>query len=299
MTGAAITSPAGPKIKKKDKDRTYIGDVFHRLLKHKLAMAGLIILLVEVIVVVFLPMIMELDPYSIGVFGAAPSDEHILGTDASGRDIFARLVYGGRTSLYVGVVSTLISAAIGIPLGLLAGYYRGWVDVVINRIAEVFLSVPSFVLILVLVSFIGPSINSVTIVIGIMGWPRFSKILYGNVLSVREKDYVEAARAVGTKNGKIMLKYILPNAFSPVLVAFTFGIASAILQESSLSFLGMGVQAPQASWGNILYGAQSITILSSKLWIWLPAGIILMITILSINFLGDGLRDALDPKMKL
>lgn len=299
MTAVTASAPPEMRKKKESKDRTYLGDVFHRLLKHKLAMAGLIIILLEVLIVVFLPMIMDLDPYSIEAFGAAPSEAHILGTDASGRDIFARLIYGGRTSLYVGVLSTLISAAIGIPLGLLAGYYRGWVDVVINRVAEVFLSVPSFVLILVLVSFIGPSVNSVTMVIGIMGWPRFSKILYGSVLSVREKDYVESARAVGVKNGSIMTKYILPNAFSPILVAFTFGIASAILQESSLSFLGMGVQAPQASWGNILYGAQSITILSSKPWIWLPAGIILMITILSINFLGDGLRDALDPKMKL
>ena len=150
-----------------------------------------------------------------------------------------------------------------------------------------------------LVAVIGPSIQSVTIVIGIMGWPQFARQLYGNVLSVREKDYVEAAVAIGEKNGRIMRKYILPNAFAPVIITFTFSIASAILQESGLSFLGMGVQTPQASWGNIMYAAQSITILSKKPWMWIPPGVALLLTVLSFNFFGDGLRDALDPKTKL
>lgn len=288
--------------REKEKSRSFLSDSMRRFRRHKLAMVSFAVIAIELICVIALPYILKMDPYSMDTtvgFTAEPSSGHILGTDSLGRDVFSRVVYGGRTSLYVGIVSTIVSAVIGIPLGLVAGYYRGVAEMIIMRLSEIFLSVPSFILILVLVSLIGPSVNSVMLVIGIMGWPRFSKILYGSVLSVRERDYVEAARAVGTKNHAILWKYIFPNAFSPVLVSFTFGVASAILQESALSFLGMGVQPPEASWGNILYEAQSLTILSQKPWMWVPAGVLLMITVLGINFFGDGLRDALDPKMKL
>lgn len=282
------------------KRSSYFRDVAGRFKTHKLAMAGMCILLVEILLLVFLPIVMDLQPYEIySGFGASPSREHILGTDNTGRDLFARLIYGGRTSLYVGFVSTLISFAIGVPLGMLAGYYRGPVEALIMRLADVFLSFPSMVFILVLVSVIGPSLSTATIVIGIMGWPGFARQLYGSVLSVREKEYVEAARAIGTKNLTIMVRYILPNAFAPILIAFTFGVASAILQESGLSFLGMGVQVPKASWGNMLYAAQSVSVIAMRPWVWIPPGICLLVTVLSINLFGDGLRDALDPKMKL
>ena len=282
--------------------RSYWLDVLKRFSRHRLAMAGLAIILVEIVLVLVLPGALRLDPYSmdaIGGFGAAPSAAHCLGTDEVGRDVFSRIVYGGRTSLYVGLLSALISLMIGVPLGVLAGYYQGFAGVLVMRLADVFMSVPSMILVLVLVSVVGPSIESVTIVIGVMGWPQFARQIYGNVLSVREKDYVQAAKAIGERNGRIITKYILPNSFAPVIITFTFSIASAILQESGLSFLGMGVQPPQASWGNIMYAAQSITILSRKPWLWVPAGLALLITVLSINFFGDGLRDALDPKTKL
>ena len=201
--------------------------------------------------------------------------------------------------MYVGVVSALIGLAIGAPLGLIAGYYGKLVGTIIMRTADLFQSFPSMILVLVLVSLIGPSVTSVVLVIGVLGWAQSARILYSSVLSIRERDYVEAARAIGTRNGTIMRKYILPNAFAPLLVNFSFSIASAILTESGLSFLGMGVQPPKASWGNILYAAQSISVLSSKWWIWVPTGLLLMLTVLSFNFLGDGIRDALDPKMKL
>lgn len=288
--------------KKESQRRSYWRDVLERFTRHKLAMGGLIIILAELAVVIFLPLVMKLNPYSmdaVGGFGAAPSAAHILGTDEVGRDVFARLIYGGRTSLFVGILSAFISLSIGVPLGLIAGYLRGALGIVIMRLADVFMSVPSMILVLVLVAVIGPSIQSVTIVIGIMGWPQFARQMYGSVLSVREKDYVEAAVAIGEKNGRIMRKYILPNAFAPVIITFTFSIASAVLQESGLSFLGMGVQTPQASWGNIMYAAQSITILSQKPWMWIPPGVALLLTVLSFNFFGDGIRDALDPKMKL
>ena len=286
---------------KKRENESYLSEVLSKLTEHKMAMVGLFVITLEIILVVVLPFIMHLNPYDSDytAFSAAPSGLHILGTDAIGRDIFARLVYGGRTSLLVGLLSTIISCAIGVPLGLIAGYFRGKAEIAIMRVADIFMSFPSIVLILVLVAVIGPSIWSVTIVIGVLGWTQFARLIYANVLSVSEKEYVESARAIGTSNYKIITKYILPNSFAPILIAITFQMASAILMESSLSFLGMGVQPPGASWGNMLYDAQSITVLSKRIWIWMPPGIALLITVLSINFLGDGIRDALDPKIKI
>lgn len=286
---------------KKKETESYLSEVLDKLKEHKMAMVGLFVIIAEIILVIVLPYIMNLDPYTsdYAAFFAAPSKDHILGTDAIGRDVFARLIYGGRTSLLVGGVSTLISCAIGVPLGVIAGYFRGKLEVVIMRIADIFMSFPSIVLILVLVAVVGPSVWSVTFVIGVLGWVQFARLIYANVLSVSEKEYVESAKAIGTSHFKIITKYILPNAFAPILIAITFNMASAILTESSLSFLGMGVQPPGASWGNMLYDAQSITVLSKRLWVWIPPGLALLVTVLSINFLGDGVRDALDPKVKI
>ena len=297
--------------KQKNENVSYLSEVLDKLKEHKMAMAGLVVLIVEILMVVFLPMILKLDPYTSDytAFSAAPGGAHILGTDAIGRDVFARLMYGGRTSLLVGFVSTLISCVIGVPLGLVAGYARGKAEAVIMRIADIFMSFPSIVLILVLVAVLwnlchrcaaDTAVWSATCVIGAgLGHssPDWANADLSNLVS--EKEYVESARAIGTSNFKIVTKYVLPNSFAPILIAITFQMASAILSESSLSFLGMGVQPPGASWGNMLYDAQSITVLSQKLWIWLPPGLALLITVLSINFLGDGIRDALDPKIKL
>ena len=287
--------------KQKNENVSYLSEVLDKLKEHKMAMVGLVVLIVEILMVVFLPMILKLDPYTSDytAFSAAPGGAHILGTDAIGRDVFARLMYGGRTSLLVGFVSTLISCAIGVPLGLVAGYARGKAEAVIMRIADIFMSFPSIVLILVLVAVLGPSVWSVTCVIGVLGWTQFARLIYASVLSVREKDYVESAKAIGAKNGTILLRYVLPNSFAPVIISFTFRTAQAIITESSLSFLGLGVQPPEASWGNILYYAQSISVLSTKLYMWVPAGVVLVLTVLSINFIGDGIRDALDTKMKI
>ena len=286
---------------KKRENESYFSEVLDKLKEHKMAMAGLFVIIAEILMVIFLPYIMKLDPYTsdYAAFFAAPSADHLLGTDAIGRDVFARLIYGGRTSLLVGFVSTIISCAIGVPLGVIAGYFRGKAEIAIMRVADIFMSFPSIVLILVLVSVVGPSIWSVTFVIGVLGWTSFARLIYANVLSVSEKEYVESAKAIGTSHFQIITKYILPNSFAPILIAITFRMASAILMESSLSFLGMGVQPPSASWGNMLYDAQSVTVLSKRLWIWMPPGIALLITVLSINFLGDGVRDALDPKVKV
>ena len=272
-----------------------------RYCNNKLAVLGLVIFFLIVAVVLIAP---QLIPYGeaeidVAAFNAAPSSKHLLGTDTVGRDVLARLLYGGRVSLFVGVVSTAISVVIGIPLGLLAAFYRGWFETIVMRAADIFMTIPSTILILFLVSMFGPSIITVTVVIGVLGWTKFARQIFGTVLAGREKEYIEGGRAIGQKDSVIIAKYILPNAIAPIFISITFRIAAAIIQESSLSFLGMGVQMPAASWGNMLYNAQSITILKSCQWMWIPPGVALVITILSINFIGNGLRDALDPKTAL
>ena len=289
------------ETREKIKKDSYSRDVLKRFSQHKLAMIGLAVITLEVLLVVILPVVMKLDPYTSDVFNfsAVPGPGHILGTDDTGRDVFARLIYGGRVSLLVGLLSAVISLCIGVPLGLLAGYYKGIWEMVIMRAADIFMSFPSMILILVLVSVFDPSIRTIIFVIGVLGWTDSAKLIYGNVLSIREKEYVESAKAVGTKDFAILTKYVIPNAFAPVLINFTFRTAQAIIQESALSFLGMGVQPPAASWGNILYAAQSITVLSSRPWLWVPAGILLVLTVSGINFIGDGMRDALDSRTKI
>lgn len=274
---------------------SYLKDAFHKLKRHKLAMVSLVILIAEIMLLVILPYIIQIDPNeTVSKFYEAPSADHLFGTDGVGRDVLARILSGGKVSLLIGFLSSVLSAFVGVPLGLLAGYYRGIYEMVIMRLTEVFQTVPTMVLALVVVSITGPSVTVLILVIGILGWSRFARLVYSSVLSVREKEYVESARAVGEKDFRIIFRYILPNVITPIMIAFTFGIASAILSESSLSFLGLGVQQPQASWGSILNAARNITVLSRYIWCWLPAGIVLVITISAINFLGDGIRDALD-----
>jgi peptide/nickel transport system permease protein len=209
------------------------------------------------------------------------------------------MIAGGKVSLFIGISSTMIGLLIGTPLGLAAGYFRGIVEQVVMRFGDIFMSFPSMVLILALVSAIGPSIITVIGVIGVIGWTRFARIVYSSTLSEREKLYIKAARSIGSSDVMIIFKDILPNILNPVLVAMTFSTAGAILTESSLSFVGLGVQPPQASWGNLLYSAQSIAVFARNPWVWLPPGLALVLTTLSINFFGDGLRDAMDPKTRL
>ncbi len=289
------------KLGSKGKEKHLRETVWERFKHHKLAIVGTVILGLIVFAVLFLPALMHLDPYSTSLAPAytSPTKKLLLGTDASGRDNFARLVYGGRVSLTVGLISTMISMLIGLPLGICAAYFKGWFEIVIMRLVDLFMSFPSMVLIMVLVVIVGPSLWSVTIVIGVLGWTQFARVIYASVLQIREKDYVEAARAVGASHWRVLRKYIIPNAIHPVIITATFRTAAAILQESSLSFLGMGVQPPAASWGNILNAAQSISVLMRRQWFWMPVGGLLILTVLSINFIGDGLRDALDPHIKV
>ncbi|HPY45244.1 MAG TPA: ABC transporter permease [Sphaerochaeta sp.] len=274
---------------------------WERFAKHKLAMIGLFTLITLILTVLLLPVILDISPTALDktAYGKAPSARHLLGTDDLGRDILARTLYGGRISLAVGLAAVCISALIGVPLGLLAGYYESTLGRIIMRIADIFISFPNMVLMLVVVAMFDSSIIVLILVIGIIGWPRYTRLVYSSTLSVRQKDYVEAAKVSGCKTPKILISEILPNVLSPVWVTLTFGVASAILTESTLSFLGVGVQPPAASWGNLIREALSYSILSRKPWIWMPSGILLIILTVSVNFIGDGIRDALDPQTKL
>lgn len=272
-----------------------------KFMHNRKAVLGLIIVCFLILAVILIPIFMKLDPYTtdraVG-FNKAPCSGHPLGTDDVGRDLFARLLYGGRISLFVGIMSTIISVLIGIPLGLIAGYFRGIAETVIMRVADAFMSFPTMVLILVLVAVFGPSILTVTVVIGVLGWTAIAKLIYGNVLSIREREYIQATKAIGMSTPKILLSEVLPNAIPPVWANISFRVAGAILTESSLSFLGMGVQTPQASWGNIIFAAQNLLVLTARPWVWFPPGICIILVVVGFNFIGEGVRDALDPKTK-
>jgi peptide/nickel transport system permease protein len=271
--------------------------VWQRFRRHRIAMVGLTILAILAFCAIFAPIIAHNDPYhtTLGLIRKPPTAAHWLGGDSSGRDVYARLIYAGRVSLSVGLVAVGIYTAIGLLLGALAGYYGGWVDSIIMRFADIVLSFPSLIIIITVVSVLGPSIYNIMLVIGLLGWPPMARILRGLFLSLRERDFIVASRTVGAPNSRIIFKHLLPNALAPVIVAATFGIAQAILLEAGLSFLGLGVQPPTASWGNMLTDAQSLTVLESQPWLWIPPGIMIALAVLSINFIGDGLRDALDP----
>ena len=272
-----------------------------KFLHNKKAMFGLFIVVLLALAVLLIPLFMDLDPYTTdraAGFNKGPSETHILGTDDVGRDLFARVLYGGRVSLFVGITSTIISVLVGIPLGLIAGYFRGAAESIIMRTADAFMSFPSMVLILVLVAVFGPSILTVTVVIGILGWTAIAKLIYGNVLSIREREYIQAAKTSGTSTWTILFSEVLPNAIPPVWANISFRVAGAILTESSLSFLGMGVQTPQASWGNIIYAAQNLMVLTARPWVWIPPGVCIILVVIGFNLIGEGVRDALDPKTK-
>ncbi len=270
--------------------------VWNRFRQHRLAWIGTICLAVLAVLAVIAPLVAQ-DPYTTNLqeIRQPPSTDYWLGTDMVGRDVLSRLMHAGQVSLSVGVVAVVIFTVIGIVLGAPAGYYGGWIDSIVMRLADIVLSFPTLVIIIAIVGILGPSIFNVMVAIGLLGWPQIARLLRGELLSLRERDFVIAARSIGATDNQIMFRHLLPNAVAPIIVASTIGIASAILLEAALSFLGLGVQAPQASWGNMLNEAQSLTVLAQMPWLWVPPGLMIAIAVLSINFVGDGLRDALDP----
>jgi len=266
--------------------------------KNKLALAGCGIVILLFVVSLLAPVIAPYDPGAIDLKNvlAPPSGEHWFGTDQLGRDVLSRMIWGARISLKVGFVATGLAILIGMILGAVAGYYGGWIDAVIMRFVDIMLCFPTFFLILAVIAFLEPSIWNIMIVIGLTGWMGVTRLVRADFISLRERDFVRAARAIGANDARIIFMHILPNALASILVAATLGIAGAILTESALSFLGIGVQPPTPSWGNILTaGKDNIDI---AWWLSLYPGLAILITVVGYNLLGEGIRDASDPRLK-
>jgi peptide/nickel transport system permease protein len=271
---------------------------WRRLMARKGAMVALVVLAAIIAAAVLAPWITPFDPVqqSWRAVRQAPSAAHWFGTDEVGRDVFSRVVFGARASLAAGVVSVVIAILAGVPLGLAAGYVGGWTDALISRFTDAMLACPFLILAIALAAFLGPSLQNAMIAIGITATPVFVRLTRGQVLAVKTEDYVEAARAVGNPRWRIALRHILPNILPQLLVQATLTVATAIIAEASLSFLGLGQQPPTPSWGSMLNAAQRF--LTQAPWMAVFPGLAIFVTVLSFNLLGDGLRDALDPKAK-
>ena len=296
-----VTRALTPGLELKVKGESLWIKARKRFFRHKLAMAGLIVLSTLILMSVLAPAIERYSPIELNLdaMSNAPSSAHWLGTDTTGRDVWSRIVRAGRVSLSVGLVAVSISTLIGVVIGSLSGYAGGTVDLLLMRFTDMVMTFPSLVMIITVASVLGPSIYNTMIVIGILTWPGIARLVRGQFLSFREQQFVLAARSIGVPPIQIMFRHLFPNVISSVTVAATFGMANAILQEASLSFLGLGVQAPTPSWGNMLRDAQTLSILEGMPWLWLAPGIMIALAVLSINFIGDGLRDALDPRSTL
>ena len=263
------------------------------------AVTGLMILLLEVILVLLLPVLFGMEPNvtdQTAGFWAPPSAAHWLGTDDVGRDVLARLICGGQVSLLVGFCAAAISLGVGVPLGLLAGWKQGKWEYWIMRLADVFQSFPSIVLVLCLVSLVGASVWNIVAVIGLLGWTGIARLVYANTLTVREREYVLAARALGGRWTTILRRNVLHNAVGPGRAVLPLRVGRAILSESSLSFLGVGIRTPQASWGSLIQYATNTAVFVGRPWIWVPPAVCIVVTVVSLQWVGDGLRNALDPR---
>jgi peptide/nickel transport system permease protein len=271
-----------------------------RFLRHRLALLGMGLILLIAALSILAPLIAPSDPFKVDLafFRKPPNLAHPLGTDSAGRDVLSRMLFAGQVSLTVGLIAALMSTTIGLVLGSIAGAYAGWVDAVIMRLTDVVLSFPALVVIITVVALVGPSILTIIFGIGLFYWPTACRIVRGLALSLREQDFLLAARALGATDRHVIIRHLVPSVLSPLTVTATFAVAQAILLEAALSFLGLGVRPPQPSWGNMLNEAQSLTILESMPWLWLPPGVAIAVTVLAINFIGDGLRDALDPRQR-
>ena len=284
------------KKKKVNANETYMQTVMRRFRAHHLAKISLVILVVVGLAALFAPVVAPYDPDAIvGTFSGAPCKEFILGTDQIGRDVFSRLLYATRISLLVGILATVISTVIGVVLGLIAGYFGGVADMLLMRFTDMVMSFPYILLVLVAAAIFKPGLWSIILILGFVDWPGVARLVRGNVLSLRETNFVKGNVVAGMPLRHILFSEILPNIVAPILVYATSVMAISMLDEAALSFLGMGVQPPMASLGNMLNGAQSITVLTSQPWLWLPPGIMIVVLVVSINFVGDALRDAFDP----
>jgi peptide/nickel transport system permease protein len=267
-----------------------------KALSNPLALSGFVIIATILVLAIFAPLIAPYDPDAINVKAIllAPSADHYMGTDGLGRDVYSRMLFGARISLLVGIVAVGIATFIGVVLGAIAGYYRGGTDVIIMRMVDVMLSIPTFFLILAVIAFLTPSIWNIMIVIGLTSWMGVTRLVRAEFLSLRNREFVMAAETLGARDFRLIFTHLLPNSLTPVIVSSVLGVASAVLVESGLSFLGLGVQAPQASWGNILTDGKEY--IQFAWWLSLFPGLAILITVLGYNLLGEGLRDVFDPR---
>lgn len=276
---------------------SYPRTIWRQFRRHRLGMTSLVIFILLLLLALIGPYFV---PYSYkqiaGKLNQPPSPQHWLGTDQIGRDVLARLLYGMRISIFVGFSATFIATAIGVILGLISGYFGGWADVLIMRITDMVMSFPYLLLVLVAAAIFEPGMWNIIIILGFVDWPGMARLVRGNVLSLRESTYVESSRLAGLPEWKILVSDILPNTTAPILVYFTSVMALSMLDEAALSFLSLGVMPPTPSLGNMLGGAQSLTALTSRPWLWLPPGLMIVLLVVSVNFIGDALRDAFDPK---
>ena len=297
MTEKKKQTEMEPKKPKKDiSNESYLQTVWRRFRKHHLALVSLVVLIIIVGAALLAPVIAPYDPNEIaGPFGGAPSRDFWLGTDQIGRDMLSRLLYATRISLLVGVLATVISTVIGVIMGLIAGYFGGMADMIIMRFTDMVMSFPYILLVLVAAAIFKPGLWNIILILGFVDWPGIARLVRGNVLNLRETNFVKGNIVAGMPLRHILFSEILPNTVAPILVYATSVLALSMLDEAALSFLGQGVQPPTASLGNMLNGAQSLTVLTKQPWLWIPPGLIIVILVMAINFIGDALRDALDP----
>lgn len=270
-----------------------------RFFRHRLAAAGLVVCLVLIALAIFAPWIAPKDPLRISILDkfVAPGERgYVLGADEVGRDLLSRLIYAGRISLLVGFAAMAVTVVVGTVVGLVSGFYGGWVDTLLMRVTDALMCFPTIFLLLVLAAFLGSSVYTITLIIGFTAWMELARILRNQTLALRERDYIHAARALGASNARIITKHLLPNSLAPIVVAATLNIANAVLAESYISYLGYGIQPPEASWGNMLNNAQAY--FTDAPWVAIFPGLVITLTVLGFNFIGDGLRDALDPNVR-
>lgn len=278
---------------------SYLQTVRRRFMHHHLAVVSLVIVAILGGAALLAPVIAPYKPDDIvGPFSGAPSGEFWLGTDQIGRDVLSRLLYAMRISLLVGIMATLISTVIGVVLGLISGYFGGVADMVIMRFTDMVMSFPYILLVLVAAAVFKPGLWNIILILGFVDWPGIARLVRGNVLNLRETNFIKGNIVAGMPLRHILFSEILPNTVAPILVYATSVLALSMLDEAALSFLGLGVQPPTASLGNMLNGAQSLTVLTKQPWLWIPAGLLIVILVMAINFIGDALRDALDPNSR-
>ena len=298
----AQQSPLTPLIERADATRrsshSELARSWRRFRRYRLGMAGLVVIVLLGAVAIFAPLIAPYSPYTVDTsrIGEAPSLAHPFGFDGIGRDVLSRTIYGTRVALLVGLLSTAIAVAIGVVIGALAGYFGGWIDSMLSRIIDALMAFPLLVLLVTLSAVFSPSLKTTIIVIGVTAWASYARLVRADVLSIRERDYIQAARAAGANNSRIIRRHIMPNGLGPVITIASLGIGGIIILEAALSFLGLGVRPPTPSWGGDLSSAREYIQVYPHMAI--APGVLITITVLSFNLIGDGLRDALDPREK-